>query len=666
MTSSTTDDARFAALLDDVRREMPDAASASQIAAGFRRHWDAPPLRELELLLRRTTNLREARLLLFFPEPVDMLRYVALIARPPAGAPADHPQSKVRVPFLALLYMRHVRSWALVRQFILEGGLSVLSDCVADDNVYLRSQAIDTLMQITSTDLHDWFAEAPLEPAVHRRWLDLAAPSAKFMAHVAINLDKPTFPGGSHYCLQIVAFWLSLLRYFYCEQRVLRLGAEVMALLKRWAASTADGVSAEERELAQKLVDDFGRFPTVDGMHGQLIGAAGTGEAAPAAAADVIMEETVGAPERMAPVTEAATPAPPAAAADGEAALLLPAADAAAAEAAASAAATAEELKQRGNTAFAAGALGEAVALYTQALETAPAADRHKLLSNRAAAHLKAATREVEAAGAEAAAEAETTALELAAADARECVRLQPSFAKGHYRLGTALTRLRRPAEAVAVLEEGLRRAPMNDELRTALRAAREAQETARRAALREAKEGAPPPPLHHAAAAPPPRAPKVDYAAAAAAARGAEAIAAAGLPVAPGAADGSLPTSAQQFDREWSALRGAPPADRRAWLARLPADRYSDVFGESLSEATLASVVDCVDGCLAADGGGDDEVAAFAAQVLGGLASTKRFEMLLMFLGGKEKKAVQRIFDGLRARQRPPPAALAASWGIK
>ena len=272
MTSSTADDARFAALLDDVRREMPDAASASQIAAGFRRHWDAPPLRELELLLRRTTNLREARLLLFFPEPVDMLRYVALIARPPAGAPADHPQSKVRVPFLALLYMRHVRSWALVRQFILEGGLSVLSDCVADDNVYLRSQAIDTLMQITSTDLHDWFAEAPLEPAVHRRWLDLAAPSAKFMAHVAINLDKPTFPGGSHYCLQIVAFWLSLLRYFYCEQRVLRLGAEVMALLKRWAASTADGVSAEERELAQKLVDDFGRFPTVDGMHGQLIG----------------------------------------------------------------------------------------------------------------------------------------------------------------------------------------------------------------------------------------------------------------------------------------------------------------------------------------------------------------------------------------------------------
>ena len=321
MTSSTADDARFAALLDDARREMPDArvgvANCGGLPAALGR---AVALRELELLLRRTTNLREARLLLFFPEPVDMLRYVALIARPPAGAPADHLQSKVRVPFLALLYMRHVRSWALVRQFILEGGLGA-SDRVADDNVYLRSQAIDTLMQITSTDLHDWFAEAPLEPAVHRRWLDLMAPSAKFMAHVAINLDKPTPPAARTTASQIVAFWLSLLRYFYCEQRVLRLGAEVMArFLKRWAASTADGVSAEERELAQKLVDDFGRFPTVDGMHGQADRRGGHRRGGgSAAAADVIMEETVGAPERLAPVTEAATPVPAPAAADGEA-----------------------------------------------------------------------------------------------------------------------------------------------------------------------------------------------------------------------------------------------------------------------------------------------------------------------------------------------------------
>ena len=36
------------------------------------------------------------------------------------------------------------------------------------------------------------------------------------------------FAGGSYYCLQILAFWLSLLRYFYCEERVLRLGTHLM------------------------------------------------------------------------------------------------------------------------------------------------------------------------------------------------------------------------------------------------------------------------------------------------------------------------------------------------------------------------------------------------------------------------------------------------------
>ena len=60
---------------------------------------------------------------------------------------------------------------------------------------------------------------------MHRRWLDLAAPEANFVKHIALNLDS-SFPGGSFYCLQILAFWLSLLRYFYCEQRVLRLGAD--------------------------------------------------------------------------------------------------------------------------------------------------------------------------------------------------------------------------------------------------------------------------------------------------------------------------------------------------------------------------------------------------------------------------------------------------------
>jgi hypothetical protein len=149
----------FQRLLQDVREGMPDEESAAQIITGFQRHWDKPPLKEIEMLLQRTTNLHDARLLLFFPEPVDMIRFVTLIQRAPTGAPPEHPQNKVRVPFLALLYMQHVKNWPLMRAFIQEGGLRALADSFADDNIYLRAQAVDTMMQLTNTELHDWFKD---------------------------------------------------------------------------------------------------------------------------------------------------------------------------------------------------------------------------------------------------------------------------------------------------------------------------------------------------------------------------------------------------------------------------------------------------------------------------------------------------------------------------
>ena len=164
MPVSPTVEENFQRLLQDVREGMPDEESAAQITTGFQRHWDKPPLTEIEMLLQRTTSLHDARLLLFFPEPVDMIRFVTLVQRAPAGAPPDHPQNKVRVPFLALLYMQHVKNWPLMRAFIQEGGLRALADSFADDNIYLRAQAVDTMMQLTNTELHDWFkdpAEVP-------------------------------------------------------------------------------------------------------------------------------------------------------------------------------------------------------------------------------------------------------------------------------------------------------------------------------------------------------------------------------------------------------------------------------------------------------------------------------------------------------------------------
>ena len=108
--------ARFDALLQVLTKEMPDAASAEQLKTGLRKLWDQPPLEALELMAQRTYNLDQARLLLFFPEPVDMATYVALIMPAEKGAPKTHPVNRVRKHFLTMLYMQHVHSWPHMRE----------------------------------------------------------------------------------------------------------------------------------------------------------------------------------------------------------------------------------------------------------------------------------------------------------------------------------------------------------------------------------------------------------------------------------------------------------------------------------------------------------------------------------------------------------------------
>ena len=52
-----TDEESFQRLLQEVRKGMPDAESAAQITKGFQKHWDKPPLVELELLGGRRGHL---------------------------------------------------------------------------------------------------------------------------------------------------------------------------------------------------------------------------------------------------------------------------------------------------------------------------------------------------------------------------------------------------------------------------------------------------------------------------------------------------------------------------------------------------------------------------------------------------------------------------------
>ena len=114
-----------------------------------------------------------------------------------------------------------------------------------------------------------------------------------------------------------------------------------------------------------------------------------------------------------------------------------------------------------------------------------------------------------------------------------------------------------------------------------------------------------------------------------------------------------SLPRSAQQFEREWAALRKEPLAAQRRFLARLPAAEYATVFRESLAEPTLVSLLECLDACTTPPPADAEEVGVvmqLVLQVLGGLASTRRFELLLMFLDKPRLACVARLFGALRA----------------
>lgn len=107
---------------------------------------------------------------------------------------------------------------------------------------------------------------------------------------------------------------------------------------------------------------------------------------------------------------------------------------------------SAAELKEQGNECFNSKRFGEAVALYTRALELEPG--NAALLSNRSAANCSRGK------------------YERALADARACVEADPSFVKGYSRMCAALMGEHKYAEAVAACDRGLELDPQHAGLR--------------------------------------------------------------------------------------------------------------------------------------------------------------------------------------------------------
>jgi len=196
---------------------------------------------------------------------------------------------------LAVVYLHHTNAqqpWDRVAQLILTGAFDALAGHTASPDPILRSQALATLIAMTAHPGYDWFAPAvgSRDRAMHRALLSLAPPRSRFVHNLVFENFNSVFPGSSLLALQLLAFWLSWARRLYTKDGVLRLSGTVLARLEAWAgaaAGTGDGHaavggdtgmegggegnlgvnedslvtrSAEELDLAKRLVDDFGRF----------------------------------------------------------------------------------------------------------------------------------------------------------------------------------------------------------------------------------------------------------------------------------------------------------------------------------------------------------------------------------------------------------------------
>ena len=95
--------------------------------------------------------------------------------------------------------------------------MSLASLFAQGTNAYLRSQAIDSFMQITSGAHFDWFAKPKSgEEKVFLRMLEL---NKTPFIHNLLNCYESEFPGESFFCLQILGMWLSWVRLHYAKVR---------------------------------------------------------------------------------------------------------------------------------------------------------------------------------------------------------------------------------------------------------------------------------------------------------------------------------------------------------------------------------------------------------------------------------------------------------------
>ncbi|CAM9216799.1 unnamed protein product, partial [Scytosiphon promiscuus] len=263
----------------------------------FFKLYDQPKVPQLEATLLKRITEDEARHILFLPDHDQARYYQGLIADPPKGAPAEHPQHSLQVPHLSLLYLQHWKRWDFVSSFVLAGGLHTLCSLFTHANPVVRMKAITTLVSITAHRDFDWFSPLPrvrpvsadedktggstyanntTEARLHRALLGLRLDPAFISGLIANSWgggargggssgggkktteddvvasgekegegfgwrgEGKTFPGGCLMCLELLAMWLSWVRALHTVDGTLRLSRPLFRAIKEWGGKDDD------------------------------------------------------------------------------------------------------------------------------------------------------------------------------------------------------------------------------------------------------------------------------------------------------------------------------------------------------------------------------------------------------------------------------------------
>lgn len=147
----------------------------------------------------------------------------------------------------------------------------MLSQMIMDKNLYSRGQVVEIFLAITDCDTYDWFLPLSgdhVRTALYLRMVSLY--KSDLISNLVSNRDD-SYPGGSMRCLQLLAFWLSWVRFHFTNgTNVLKLSSLLLDSLTLWsqrkhtshlaAADINEDFSASEDpevQLAETLVRDF-------------------------------------------------------------------------------------------------------------------------------------------------------------------------------------------------------------------------------------------------------------------------------------------------------------------------------------------------------------------------------------------------------------------------